>query len=189
MDGFFACNICLDMASDPVLTRCGHLYCWSCLYRWMRTQKGETLCPICKVHVSDHSVIPIYGRGHDESLPRPTPVYTEAASANYATPCCGCCGSSGGSRCELPMLESLVPARPTGTRAPPSPMAAADSPPRAGDASPGPPDGWAHAGVSAFSSALGLPLVFNSAVTPELSAEQVRARAHNEDSKTHIFAC
>jgi E3 ubiquitin-protein ligase RNF5 len=29
----FDCNICLDMPGDPVVTACGHLYCWSCLYR------------------------------------------------------------------------------------------------------------------------------------------------------------
>ena len=29
----FECNICLDLASHPVITLCGHLYCWPCLYR------------------------------------------------------------------------------------------------------------------------------------------------------------
>lgn len=29
----FECNICFDIPRDPVVTRCGHLYCWSCLYR------------------------------------------------------------------------------------------------------------------------------------------------------------
>ncbi len=24
----FECNICLDMASQPVITLCGHLFCW-----------------------------------------------------------------------------------------------------------------------------------------------------------------
>jgi E3 ubiquitin-protein ligase RNF5 len=30
----FECNICLELASEPVVTLCGHLYCWPCLYRW-----------------------------------------------------------------------------------------------------------------------------------------------------------
>ena len=29
----FECNVCLELASDPVVTLCGHLYCWPCLYR------------------------------------------------------------------------------------------------------------------------------------------------------------
>ena len=29
----FECNICYDVAESPVVTLCGHLYCWPCLYR------------------------------------------------------------------------------------------------------------------------------------------------------------
>jgi hypothetical protein len=29
----FECNVCLELAKDPVVTLCGHLYCWPCLYR------------------------------------------------------------------------------------------------------------------------------------------------------------
>ena len=29
----FECNICLELARDPVVTYCGHLYCWPCIYR------------------------------------------------------------------------------------------------------------------------------------------------------------
>ena len=47
--GLFECNICLDTASEPVLTHCGHLYCWPCLYRWMQSRRSQALCPICKV--------------------------------------------------------------------------------------------------------------------------------------------
>lgn len=31
--GDFDCNICYDTAREPVVTMCGHLYCWPCLYR------------------------------------------------------------------------------------------------------------------------------------------------------------
>lgn len=66
----FDCHICLCTASDPVVTlcafilpctrtlrllpailltadccRCGHLYCWGCLYTWLCRQKS---CPTCK---------------------------------------------------------------------------------------------------------------------------------------------
>jgi len=28
----FECKICLEEACEPVVTRCGHLYCWACIY-------------------------------------------------------------------------------------------------------------------------------------------------------------
>ena len=32
----FLCAICLDTVSDePVVTRCGHIFCWPCLYQWL----------------------------------------------------------------------------------------------------------------------------------------------------------
>lgn len=65
--GFFDCNICLDMASDPVVTCCGHLFCWPCLYRWLHIHEKE--CPICKGEMSMKSVTPIYGRGNPTRIP------------------------------------------------------------------------------------------------------------------------
>ncbi|KAL7466892.1 hypothetical protein ACHAXS_007164 [Conticribra weissflogii] len=36
-DSRFTCAICLDSVSDePVVTRCGHLFCWECLYTWLK---------------------------------------------------------------------------------------------------------------------------------------------------------
>ena len=35
----FACNICLELARDPVVTLCGHLHCWPCLYRRARRER------------------------------------------------------------------------------------------------------------------------------------------------------
>lgn len=29
----YDCNICLEIAREPVVTLCGHLYCWPCLFR------------------------------------------------------------------------------------------------------------------------------------------------------------
>jgi len=58
----FECNICLTAAQKPVVTLCGHLYCWPCLYKWLNhSKKGE--CPVCKGGVTTNNVIPIYGRG------------------------------------------------------------------------------------------------------------------------------
>lgn len=35
--GMTDCNICFEVACDPVVTQCGHLYCWSCIYKCVRT--------------------------------------------------------------------------------------------------------------------------------------------------------
>ena len=62
---FFDCNICLDQARDPVVTCCGHLFCWPCLYRWLHLHSDAKECPVCKGEVTFKNVTPIYGRGNN----------------------------------------------------------------------------------------------------------------------------
>ncbi|XP_050381106.1 uncharacterized protein LOC126798242 [Argentina anserina] len=62
---FFDCNICLDLARDPVLTCCGHLFCWPCIYRWLHVHSDAKECPVCKGEVTLKNVTPIYGRGNN----------------------------------------------------------------------------------------------------------------------------
>lgn len=62
-DGSFDCNICLELAQDPVVTLCGHLFCWPCLYRWLQVHSLSQDCPVCKANVEEEKVIPLYGRG------------------------------------------------------------------------------------------------------------------------------
>ncbi|GAU27159.1 hypothetical protein TSUD_104680 [Trifolium subterraneum] len=66
----FDCNICLECVQDPVVTLCGHLYCWPCIYKWLnfhgqiedkRMEKPQ--CPVCKSEISKSSLVPLYGRG------------------------------------------------------------------------------------------------------------------------------
>lgn len=65
----FECNICLDSAHDPVVTLCGHLFCWPCIYKWIHVQSSslesehQPQCPVCKANISDSSLVPLYGRG------------------------------------------------------------------------------------------------------------------------------
>ncbi|KAM7251043.1 hypothetical protein ACFE04_022926 [Oxalis oulophora] len=70
----FDCNICLDSACDPVVSLCGHLYCWPCIYKWLyaQTSKEHAHCPVCKANLSDSSFVPLYGHGksHSDSQPR-----------------------------------------------------------------------------------------------------------------------
>lgn len=63
--GCFDCNICLDFAVDPVVTLCGHLYCWPCIYKWLHIESASVQqCPVCKASLSQDSLVPLYGRGH-----------------------------------------------------------------------------------------------------------------------------
>ncbi|XWS66462.1 hypothetical protein CRYUN_Cryun05aG0201500 [Craigia yunnanensis] len=61
---FFYCNICLDLAREPVVTSCGHLFCWSCLYRWLHVYSDAKECPVCKGEVTVKTLTPIYGRAN-----------------------------------------------------------------------------------------------------------------------------
>ncbi|CAL9243441.1 unnamed protein product [Arabidopsis halleri] len=74
--GCFDCNICLETAHDPVVTLCGHLYCWPCICRWLDVQKSSSFsiiqqqnCPVCKSNISIGSLVPLYGRGMSSSSP------------------------------------------------------------------------------------------------------------------------
>ncbi|KAI9006699.1 hypothetical protein CLU79DRAFT_779509 [Phycomyces nitens] len=71
--GFYECNICFDTATHPVLTLCGHLFCWSCLGQWLNQQSRNPTCPVCKAGCDREKVIPIYGRGKEEKDPRNDP--------------------------------------------------------------------------------------------------------------------
>ncbi|XP_044512238.1 E3 ubiquitin-protein ligase RMA3-like isoform X2 [Mangifera indica] len=70
----YDCNICLDSAHDPIVTLCGHLFCWACIYKWFHIQtsaneadKPQQNCPVCKANISLTSLVPLYGRGTSSS--------------------------------------------------------------------------------------------------------------------------
>uniref|UniRef100_A0A0D9WHJ9 E3 ubiquitin-protein ligase RMA n=1 Tax=Leersia perrieri TaxID=77586 RepID=A0A0D9WHJ9_9ORYZ len=63
----FECNICFEMASEPVVTSCGHLFCWPCLYQWLHVHSTHKECPVCKGEVTEGNITPIYGRGNANS--------------------------------------------------------------------------------------------------------------------------
>ncbi|KAL8229708.1 hypothetical protein R6Q57_014608 [Mikania cordata] len=66
--GFFDCNICLEMARDPILTCCGHLFCWCCFYQLSYVDSSAKECPVCKGEVTDSSITPIYGNGKNQPV-------------------------------------------------------------------------------------------------------------------------
>ncbi|PHU04272.1 E3 ubiquitin-protein ligase RMA1H1 [Capsicum chinense] len=71
LSGGFECNICLDLAHDPVVTFCGHLYCWPCIYKWIHLHsisaenpdQRHPQCPVCNAEISQRALVPLYGRG------------------------------------------------------------------------------------------------------------------------------
>jgi Zinc finger, C3HC4 type (RING finger) len=96
VDARFSCNICFDSVVEPVVTQCGHLYCWPCLYRWLEpgmypeeraslglmmsttTAAGyntalfdtsRRVCPVCKSACSVPTLVPIYVRSTNEPSP------------------------------------------------------------------------------------------------------------------------
>ncbi|KAL6134082.1 hypothetical protein ACLB2K_066315 [Fragaria x ananassa] len=73
--------ICLDSVRDPVITLCGHLYCWPCIYKWIQFQtpssesqedQKQPQCPVCKTEVSESSLVPLYGRGQTTKPTKPS---------------------------------------------------------------------------------------------------------------------
>lgn len=68
--GSFECNICLELAQDPVVTLCGHLFCWPCLYEWLHVHAHSPECPVCKAVVEEEKLVPLYGRGKSSVHPR-----------------------------------------------------------------------------------------------------------------------
>ncbi|WUR02312.1 E3 ubiquitin-protein ligase [Vairimorpha necatrix] len=59
----YICSICLEVFRNPVVTSCGHIYCWICIYEWYSTNFHE--CPQCRKHVSLYD-LNIYDRNNPE---------------------------------------------------------------------------------------------------------------------------
>ena len=50
------CSICFDTLEDPVLTKCGHLFCCECLDMCLQAKKQ---CPMCKANLKGTEIIKI----------------------------------------------------------------------------------------------------------------------------------
>ncbi|KAH9386746.1 E3 ubiquitin-protein ligase RNF5 [Nematocida major] len=67
----FDCSICMCDVEIPVVTQCGHLFCWGCIQGW---SEKSSICPVCKATCSISAVIPIYSKGNTSSngfFPKP----------------------------------------------------------------------------------------------------------------------
>lgn len=59
----FDCKICLQMASEPVVTICGHLFCSGCLDKYFFYCQELCSCPVCRELVEKLESIKIIGDG------------------------------------------------------------------------------------------------------------------------------
>ena len=70
-DSEFSCPICMSEANYPVLTRCGHIYCYACLKLWL-TSSRESSCAVCRAPISLTSgLTPVYAGRKEGEDPRP----------------------------------------------------------------------------------------------------------------------
>eukprot|EP00756_Hemistasia_phaeocysticola_P049825 Hpha_TRINITY_DN243_c0_g1::TRINITY_DN243_c0_g1_i1::g.83642::m.83642/K10666/RNF5; E3 ubiquitin-protein ligase RNF5 len=76
----FECPICMDSVTEPVVTQCGHMFCWGCLSVWLDT---NPTCPVCKGSVTRERLIPVFG-GAD--APRGEHPAASAGSSSAAAP-------------------------------------------------------------------------------------------------------
>ena len=57
----FNCKICWQLAEDPVVTQCGHLFCWFCLCSWLKSFSKCKECPVCRAIIEEDNLVPLYG--------------------------------------------------------------------------------------------------------------------------------
>jgi peroxin-10 len=39
------CSLCLEKRKDATITNCGHLFCWQCIFGWLKMREE---CPLCR---------------------------------------------------------------------------------------------------------------------------------------------
>ena len=47
------CNVCMGKPSKPMLTKCGHVFCKSCISTWL---KRKETCPTCNMECFEGSL-------------------------------------------------------------------------------------------------------------------------------------
>lgn len=55
----YMCSICYLSPEGPVVTPCGHLFCWGCIYVWSQSTGGCRFCPTCRTRMGIEEVISV----------------------------------------------------------------------------------------------------------------------------------
>ncbi|KWU41919.1 hypothetical protein RHOSPDRAFT_36552 [Rhodotorula sp. JG-1b] len=87
----FSCHICLEVPDEPVVSPCGHLYCWPCMHEWLVVAHGRA-CPVCKAVLTVDQLVPIYTSAEAVDPrsrpipPRPRPAAPPPPAPSFRTP-------------------------------------------------------------------------------------------------------
>ncbi|OQR86404.1 hypothetical protein ACHHYP_20491 [Achlya hypogyna] len=54
---YVECPVCLDSASRPVATKCGHVFCEEC---FVQAAKHAKKCPVCRRRVNRNQLIRLF---------------------------------------------------------------------------------------------------------------------------------
>jgi hypothetical protein len=80
-DPLCPCPICLDAPALPVMTRCGHIYCVSCLLRYLE-QEFNKKCPMCSVSICRSDFREVFSPPFKLATPLPSSAALSLLGAN-----------------------------------------------------------------------------------------------------------
>jgi hypothetical protein len=57
MDTKLNCKVCLDIVDIPFSIKCGHTFCFNCIFNWL---KSYLHCPFCRQSAYRFELVPCY---------------------------------------------------------------------------------------------------------------------------------